>query len=80
MEERDPNGATVAEKLINSFSDRFMNMQYTVHPAGIPGEAPGKSSNESWAAREVERVYSGRPEWKNVLVTVMDSMCLPWKI
>lgn len=73
MEERDTTGVTMATKLINAFGDRFMNMQYTVHPAGIPGEAPGKSSNVSWAEKEVEKVYMGRPEWKNVLVTVMDS-------
>lgn len=73
MEERDSNGVKTAQQLINTFGDRFMSMQYTVHPAGIPGEAPGKSSNVSWAAKEVEKAYSGQPEWKNVLVTVMDS-------
>ena len=73
MEERDPNATKTAQQLIKSFQDRFSRMRFTVHPAGIAGEASGKSSNVSWAAKEVERVYEGQPEWRNVLITTMDS-------
>ena len=75
MEERDPNGANVAQNLIQLFSGKFHEMQYTVHPSGLPGEAPGKSSNVSWAAKQVERKYLNDPDWASVLVTVMDSQC-----
>jgi hypothetical protein len=73
MEARDSNGVHVAERLIQLFSGKFRDLQYTVHPAGLPGEAPGKSSNVSWAAKHVERKYVNNPDWSSVLVTVMDS-------
>lgn len=73
MEERDPNGLTVAQNLIQLFSGKFRGVQFTVHPTGLPGEAPGKSSNVSWAAKQIERKYLNNPDWSSVLVTVMDS-------
>ncbi|OAL29436.1 hypothetical protein AYO20_09173 [Fonsecaea nubica] len=73
MEERDSNGVDVARNLIQLFAGKFREMQYTVHPAGLPGEAPGKSSNVSWAARQIEAKYLDNPDWSSVLVTVMDS-------
>lgn len=76
MEERDPNGVSVAQSLIQLFSGSFREIQFTVHPAGLPGEAPGKSSNVSWAARQIERKYVNDPDWSSVLITVMDSQCL----
>jgi hypothetical protein len=75
MEERDPNGVGVAESLIQLLSGKFRAMQYIVHPTGRPGEVPGKSSNVSWAAKQVERKYLNEPNWSSVLVTVMDSEC-----
>jgi hypothetical protein len=75
MEERDPNGGNVAQNLIRLFSGKFRDMQYTIHPAGLPGEAPGKSSNVSWAAKQIEQKYLNNPNWTSVLVTVMDSRC-----
>ena len=75
MEERDPNAVKVAQSLIQLFIGKFRDIQYTMHPAEIPGEAPGKSSNVSWAAKAIEQKYIKRPEWSDVLITVMDSMC-----
>lgn len=47
-------------------------MHVTVHPQ-IPGEAPGKSSNQSWAAKQIVKDYDlplkDRPY---VFVTTMD--------
>lgn len=73
MEQRDPNGEATAEQLVKAFEHRFFRMQSTIHPVSIEGEVPGKSSNISWAAKEIERVYKGSPNWKDVLITVMDS-------
>jgi hypothetical protein len=75
MEERDPNGVTVAKILIQLFAGKFRELQYTLHPAGLPGEVPGKSSNVSWAAKKIQRKYLNSPDWSSVLVTVMDSKC-----
>lgn len=73
MEERDPNAKTVATKLIAMFSGRFRDMQFTLHPASIDGEAPGKSSNVGWAAQRFLEKYTDRPNWEHILLTVMDS-------
>jgi len=73
MEERDPNADFVATKLESSFRQRFKDIQHTTHPPDLPGEVPGKSSNISWAAKEVQRKYSHRQNWRDVLLTVMDS-------
>ena len=73
MEERDPNATSVAKQLLSIYELRFFGMQYTLHPAGLEGEAPGKSSNIGWAARDVQHKHLGKPGWKDKLVTVMDS-------
>ncbi|CAK1366763.1 unnamed protein product [Cercospora beticola] len=73
MEEKEEGSAFKAAGLIKSFEASFFRMSYTVHPAGLPGEAQGKSSNESWAAKQATRDYP--EDWikRNVLITVMDA-------
>lgn len=76
MEERDPNAKSTASKLIAMFSGKFKDMQYTLHPASILGEAPGKSSNVGWAAQRFLEKYSEMYNWEHVCLTVMDSKYL----
>ena len=52
MEEREPNARAKAEARIAEFSGNFRYMMATYHPANIPDEEPGKSSNEAWAGKE----------------------------
>lgn len=73
MEARDPDGESTAKHLQTIFAGRFLDLRYTMHPGDIPGEAPGKSSNVSWAAKDVQRRYHDSAASKDVLVTVMDS-------
>jgi hypothetical protein len=49
-------------------------MSFTIHPANIPGEAQGKSSNEAWAANKAIGDYPDEMK-SNVLITVMDGEC-----
>jgi hypothetical protein len=70
MEERDPSALTTAKQMVLEYSSSFNDIQSTFHPAGIPGESAGKSSNVAWAAQEVMAKYRGDTD---VLVTVMDS-------
>lgn len=56
MEERERDAEAKARSLIAEFERNFAVMLVTLHPAGIPGEVVGKSSNESWAARIAKRV------------------------
>ena len=40
-----------AEAATREFSSKFAGWLVTTHPADIPGETPGKGSNDSWAAK-----------------------------
>ena len=51
MEEREPDARAKAGGLIETYGERFLHMIASVHPGNIPGEEPGKSSNEAWAAK-----------------------------
>lgn len=43
-----------AEKIRREFGDKFYRLLITVHPANLPGEIPGKGSNETWAVKQVK--------------------------
>ncbi|KAB8356635.1 hypothetical protein FH972_024212 [Carpinus fangiana] len=73
MEEKDPNGVSVANDLLPRYAGRFKDIMYTVHPGDIPGEAPGKSSNISWAAKHAVQRFAGHPSRQNIILTVMDA-------
>jgi len=45
--------AAAAEK---EFGGKFYKFLVTWHPSGIPGEIPGKGSNETWAARKAKEL------------------------
>jgi cellulose synthase/poly-beta-1,6-N-acetylglucosamine synthase-like glycosyltransferase len=59
MEEAEPGSRGKGERLKARYADRFAHMLVTVHPRGLPGEAPGKASNQSWAAK-IARDYLTR--------------------
>lgn len=63
-----------AGKIEKEFGGRFHKFLITTHPAGLPGEIPGKGSNESWAAREAERLLLGPlgVPLERVMVSVFD--------
>ncbi|MGK2964473.1 MAG: glycosyltransferase family 2 protein [Tepidiformaceae bacterium] len=52
MEAREASARGKAARLLMRYRNRFGDMFATYHPVGIPGETPGKGSNEAWAARE----------------------------
>lgn len=72
MEQKEEKSEVKAKTLIELFGKSFYKMSYTIHPEGIPGEAQGKSSNESWAAKQASRDYPEEVVKRNVIVTVMD--------
>lgn len=58
MEAREgENGKQKADRLIHRHKGQFKHMYATYHPANIPCEVAGKSSNSQWAFREVQRWY-----------------------
>ena len=52
----DREAAETAKKINAEFGSKFFRFIVTSHPAGLPGEIPGKGSNETWAAREAKRL------------------------
>ncbi len=52
MEEREQGALEKGLALTAEFEGRFLHTLVTVHPGNIAGEEPGKSSNETWAARK----------------------------
>lgn len=74
-EERGGEEARVtADKLRQEFGDKFFRFATTVHPANLPGEIPGKGSNETWAAKHVkERIIDPlKIPYDRILVSVFD--------
>lgn len=74
MEEKEDKAAFKATDLIATFHRSFYKMSFTMHPEGIPGEAQGKSSNESWAGKQASEDYPEEVK-SNIVMTVMDGEC-----
>ncbi|EMC95883.1 hypothetical protein BAUCODRAFT_148743 [Baudoinia panamericana UAMH 10762] len=73
MEAKEEKSNVKAQTLIDRHTKSFYKMSFTIHPEGIPGEAQGKSSNESWAAKQVLRDYPDHEVRQNVIITTMDA-------
>jgi hypothetical protein len=74
MEEREEDAREKANSLIKDFSRDFGMIFATYHP-DVPGEVKGKSSNEAYAAREVDKVLfeSGKADIDYATVTTADA-------
>jgi cellulose synthase/poly-beta-1,6-N-acetylglucosamine synthase-like glycosyltransferase len=69
-EARIPRGAETAESWRKELGNKFGAYIVTAHPAGLPGEIIGKSSNENWAAREAKKILVDEKGWKIEYMTV----------
>jgi hypothetical protein len=74
MEEKEAGAVEKATELSSTYEKSFRRIHATFHPAGLPGEIAGKSSNVAFAARHIARVHraalaSGTCD---VIITVMD--------
>jgi hypothetical protein len=69
-EERYPEGKIQAENLRASLGGKFGEYIITVHPANIPGEVRGKSSNEAWAARKAKKTLVDEKGWDINFITI----------
>lgn len=75
MEASEPGSDAKAERLCHDYRARFANIFYTVHPAGLPGETRGKSSNECWAARWAKRKLVDERGYNidHIVISTMDA-------
>src|SRR5690606_11212069 len=63
-----------AKTLLSMYKKEFGMMFDTYHPAGLPGEIPGKASNEAWAAKEAKKVMEKNGmNIKDATITSCDS-------
>ncbi|MGB4862664.1 MAG: hypothetical protein WBO97_09405 [Tepidiformaceae bacterium] len=78
MEAREDGAHIKAERLISVYRKRFAGMFATFHPAGLPGETPGKGSNEAWALREayIRIIEDGHDDISRYSVTSCDADAL----
>jgi len=75
LEERAGTAAReTGERIQKEFASRFGKFLVTVHPADLPGEIPGKGSNEAWAGREAQEniIDPEHLDYGKVLVSVFD--------
>lgn len=72
MEQGELGCEVKAGILRQEYAKKFREIEHTVHPRGIEGEAQGKSSNLCWAAKYINGKYSDAATKRNVIVTVMD--------
>ena len=74
MESRDPKAQETAMQLQKEYAHRLGGFCYAMHPL-IPGEVAGKSSNENWAARCLQKLMVDRMRINpdNILLTTCDA-------
>lgn len=75
LEERAGAAAReTGEKIKAEFGGAFRAFLLTVHPKDLPGEIPGKGSNESWAGAQVKRgiIDPANIPYDRILVSVFD--------
>jgi len=75
MEVREAGSLQKAEALKAEFAGQFKDFIITMHPPGLEGETPGKSSNTRWAAKQLFEVQIPRMglDMTNVIITVADA-------
>lgn len=61
-------------KIQAEFGNTFFKFLVTSHPADLPGEIPGKGSNETWAAKEAKKLLLDPLviPYEKILVSVFD--------
>jgi hypothetical protein len=70
MEEADAGAPARYEELSRRYGQSFLAMIGTTHPKGIPGEVPGKSSNEAWAAKRAKQLFCDEMGYDLDMLTV----------
>jgi hypothetical protein len=62
------------ERIEKEYSGRFFRFLLTFHPRGLPGELPGKGSNETWASLRAKEAFIDplKIPAEKILVSVFD--------
>ena len=74
FEERNPAAGRTAKIMEAEFKDSFGAYLTTFHPAGLPGEAPTKGANATWAAKQGKQLIEQRAiPCEDVIVSCFDA-------
>lgn len=79
MEQKEAKAPEKAVSLISTFESQFRDICSTFHPAGLPGEIAGKSSNVAFAAHHIVEAHRSDEtgDSRDIIITVMDGMSSP---
>jgi hypothetical protein len=78
MEDAEEHCEQKAKLLVTEFKHAFLDIDYTIHPSEMAGEARGKSSNLAWAARSVCRSrLQSKASLDQAIITIMDGELVP---
>jgi len=69
-----PTALETAKKIKEEYASHFFKFLITVHPKNLPGEIPGKGSNEAWAGQKAKEEIIDKLNipYRHVLVSVFD--------
>lgn len=78
-EEKDRQNALASAELAKKrYAGKFGYFLATIHPQNLPGEIAGKGSNESWAAKQAQKIIDERKiPYGNVIVSSFDMDTCP---
>lgn len=64
----------ISNEILSEYRDKFFKLIKSCHPGNIPGEIPGKGSNETWAARmaKEEIIDKIKIPYENIIVSAFD--------
>jgi hypothetical protein len=65
----------IASRIYNEYKNKLPNFFITKHPANLPGEIPGKGSNERWAGIYIKNNFIDRKNipYENIIVSTLDA-------
>jgi len=64
----------IANRVKKEYGDLFHDFLVTYHPVGLPGENPGKGSNQHWMAKQAKKEIIDKQgiDYEKILVSVFD--------
>ncbi|MDO8265181.1 MAG: glycosyltransferase family 2 protein [Candidatus Parcubacteria bacterium] len=64
----------MAEMIEKEYGNKFLKFYITRHPQGLPGEIPGKGSNETWALKKTKEFIIDKlaVPYENIIVSSFD--------
>lgn len=73
-EKAGKSGKEIARKIEKEFGNQFFKFIITDHPQNLPGEIPGKGSNQTWIAKSVKKqiIDPLKIPYENIIASVFD--------